>query len=157
MKKTFKAVSFEKSVESFLASMKNIHKQIKWTFYLIKNLFPLSLKAVSGVEVRNGNGSHKSSNNNNNNLCDSDIVDIYEQNQNGSIHLEIGSSSTMVLSAQSNNFYASERFKVLLGKYRLSSVCATDLRFFCSSLLAFLILIFSFFVSTIALIFAHNR
>lgn len=122
MKKTFKAVEFEKSVESFLASMKNIHKQIKWTFYLIKNIFPLSLKAVSGVEVRNGNGSHKSSNNNNNNLCDSDIVDIYEQNQNGSIHLEIGSSSTMVLSAQSNNFYASERFKVLLGKYRLDAL-----------------------------------
>ena len=72
---------------------------------------------MSGVEVRNGNGSHKTSNNNNN-LCDSDIVDIYEQNQNGSNHLEIGgSSSTMVLSTQSNNFYASERFKVLLGKY----------------------------------------
>lgn len=67
--------------------------------------------------MRNGNtsnGGHKSSNNNNN-LCDSDIVDIYEQNQIGNNHLEIGSSSTMVLSAQSNNFYASERFKVLLG------------------------------------------
>lgn len=140
-------------------------------FNINKNF--LISQAVSGVEVRNGNGSHKTSNNNNN-LCDSDIVDIYEQNQNGSNHLEIGgSSSTMVLSTQSNNFYASERFKVLLGKYsawkdgsvvfiennfalELLCVCGSDLQLF-FFFLAFLILIFSFFVSTIALIFAHNR
>ncbi|KAL7052236.1 hypothetical protein ACKWTF_004826 [Chironomus riparius] len=103
-----------------------------------KNLFrKMQYEAVSGNFVENLNSNVNMLNNNKTGLCDNEIVDIDEQNEieNNQLENELrrGSSSNMLVS---QSFYTQERFKVLL---------------------AFIILVFSFFISTISLIFTHDR
>lgn len=80
------------------------------------------LQAVTGNFVENLNSNNVNMLNNNKTLCDNEIVDIDEQNENENNQLENelrrGSSSNMLVS---QSFYSKERFKVLLGEY--FSVC----------------------------------
>ncbi|KAG5675662.1 hypothetical protein PVAND_005549 [Polypedilum vanderplanki] len=94
----------------------------------------MQYEAVSGAYVENLSSTvnnhqlHKSS------ICDNENIDINEENETENNQFTTDLSSHGMLISQS--FYSKERFKVLL---------------------AFIILVFSFFLSTISLILTHNR